>query len=148
MQFLFNTQQYLGSLRVPISCFIWCVLHLTRLGHFTAQEKIPDYALWNKRIWFTEATRRPPYSHTSVLLLPRCPRQNLRHCCGMHCPAAVIKFNNSFQQTRQEKDSGETNTHKQSDSPGVMLNLCRTKETHFCWLLKPQSLAWLCPIQI
>lgn len=47
--FLFNTQQYLRSLKAPNSCFIWSMLHLTRLSHFIAQEEIPDCARWNER---------------------------------------------------------------------------------------------------
>lgn len=58
----------------------------------------------------------------------------------MHCPAAVMKFSNNLQQTRQEKDSGESNTHKQSDSLRVMQHLSSTEEIHYFWLLKPQPL--------
>lgn len=101
-----------------------------------------------KLVWFTAATRRLPRIHTTVLLLPGCPRQNLRHHCGMHCPAAVMKFSNNLQQTRQEKDSGESNTHKQSDSLRVMQHLSSTKEIHYFWLLKPQPLTRLCLKQI
>lgn len=46
-KFLFNTQQYLGSLKASNSFFIWSMLHLTRLSHFIAKEVIPECAHWN-----------------------------------------------------------------------------------------------------
>lgn len=141
-QFLLKSLQYLEGLKDPNSCFIWFMLHLTRLSHFIAQEEIPDCAHWNERyklVWFTVATQRLPYSHT-VSLLPCCSRQNLRHHCGMHGPAAIIKFNNNLEQTRQEKDSGESNTYKQSDSPRVMHHHNTTEEIYYFWLLKYQPL--------
>lgn len=48
----------------------------------------------------------------------------------MYGPAPVIKFNNNnLQQTRKEKDSGESNTHKQSDSSRVMQH--NTEEMYY-----------------
>lgn len=132
-QFLLNSSQYLESLKDPNSCFIWFMLHLTRLSHFIAQEEIPDCAHWNeryKRVWFTEATQRLPHSHT-VSLLPWCSRQNLRHHCGMHCPGAAIKFNNNLKQTRQwrKQHTQSGMTHPESCSTTIVQTKFTTSDS-------------------
>lgn len=72
IQFLFNTQQYLGSLKAPNSCFVWSMLHLTRLSHFIAQEEIPDCARWNERCKTSLIHRGNPEASSVTLLYYHC----------------------------------------------------------------------------